>query len=106
MSLNTFNDEPDDPHDERCVYDNSDKLFSHSLVVESTAAAGGVAVFGKALSEFAVQQVGQGPPDALPGQDEDDDDSVGTVMPRTLTHQTQQLLCLAAATDHLTGNTT
>lgn len=76
---------------------------SHSLVIEATAAAGGVAVFGEAVCELAVQRVGQGLRHTFPGHNEDDDDSVGTVVASALAHQTQQLLCLAAAPDDLTG---
>lgn len=78
--------------------------ISYSLVIEATASAGGVAIFGEGATELAVQLVSQGPWDTFPGHNEDDDDSVGTVVACTLTHQTQQLLCLAGATDHLTGN--
>lgn len=81
-------------------------LVSHSLIIEATAAAGGVAIFGEAVCELAVQRVSQALRDTFPGHNEDDDDSIGTVVASTLTHQTQQLLCLAAATDHLTGNAT
>lgn len=81
-------------------------LFGHLLVVEATAPAGGVAVSGEAVSEIVVQHVGQSPRDAFPGHDEDDDDGVGTVVAGTLPHQTQQLLLLAAAADHLTGQST
>lgn len=76
---------------------------SHSLIIEATAAAGGVAIFGEAVRELAVQRVGQGLRHTFPGHDEDDDDSVGTVVAGTLAHQTQQLLCIAAAADDLTG---
>lgn len=77
--------------------------FSHLLVVEATAPAGGVAVSGEAVSEIVVQHVGQSPWDAFPGHDEDDDDGVGTMVSGTLPHQTQQLLLLAATADHLMG---
>lgn len=94
-------------HAQTCMLENLRQSvpISHSLIIEATAAAGGVAVFGDAVSELTVQRVGHGPRDSLPGQNEDDDDSVGTVVAGTLTHQTQQLLCLVAATDHLIGNT-
>lgn len=78
--------------------------MSYSLIVEATASAGGVAVFGESATELVVQLVSQGPRDTFPGHNEDDDDSVGTVVACTLSHQTQQLLRLAATTDHLTGN--
>lgn len=94
-------------HAQTCMLENPRQSvpISHSLIIEATAAAGGIAVFGDAVSELAVQHVGHGPRDSLPSQNEDDDDSVGTVVASTLTHQTHQLLCLAVATDHLTGNT-
>lgn len=79
-------------------------LHGHLLIIEATAAAGGVAVFGESVRELVVQHVSQGPRDTFPGHNEDDDDSVGTVVASALTHQTQQLLCFAAATDHLIGN--
>lgn len=78
--------------------------ISYLLIIEATASAGGVAIFGEAVSELVVQRVSQSPRDTFPGHNQDDDDSVGTVMTSTLTNQTQQLLFLAATTDHLTGN--
>lgn len=73
------------------------------LVVEAAAPAGGVSVFGEAVGEVVVQHVSQTPWDSLPGHDEDDNDSVLAVVAGALPHQTQQLLLLAAATDHLAG---
>lgn len=61
-------------------------------------------MFGEGVGDLSVQFVSQGPRDTFPGYNDDDDDSVGTVMARTLPHQTQQLLFLAAPSDHLTGN--
>lgn len=78
--------------------------ISYSLIIEATASAGGVAISSEAVREFTVQLVSHGPWDTFPRHNEDDDDSVGTVVAGTLTHQTQELLCLAATTDHLTGN--
>lgn len=77
--------------------------ISYSLIIQAAASAGGVAKFGEGVTELVVQLVSQAPWDTFPGHNEDDDDSVGTVVACTLTHQTQQLLCLAASTDHLTG---
>lgn len=74
----------------------------YSLIVQATASAGGVAIFGEGVTELAVQLVSQGPRDTFPGHNEDDDDSVGTVVACTMTHQTQQLLCLAPPAYHLT----
>lgn len=76
----------------------------YSLVIEATAAAGGVAILGDAFCEVAVQHVSHGARNPFPGQNEDDDDSVGTVMASALSHQAQQFLLLAATTDHLTGS--
>lgn len=77
---------------------------SHLLVIKSTAAAGGVAVFGEAVGQIPVQHVRHGPRDAFPGQNDDDDDGVGAVMAGALADQAQQLLRLVASTDHLTGS--
>lgn len=78
--------------------------FSYSLIVETTASAGGIAIFGEAVRKFSVQHISHGPRNSFPSQNEDDDDGVFTVVASTVSHQTQQLLCLAATTDHLTGN--
>lgn len=82
----------------------TNESLSHLLVVKSTAAAGGVAVFGEAVGQIPVQHIRHGPRDAFPGQNDDDDDGVGTVMAGALAYQAQQLLRLAASTDHLTGS--
>lgn len=77
---------------------------NYSLIIEATAPAGGVAKFGQGVTELAVQLVSQHLWDTFPGHDEDDDDCMGTMVARTMTHQTKQLLCLTATTDHLRGN--
>lgn len=77
----------------------------HSLVIEATAAAGGVSIFGEAAGQIPVQHIRHGPWDAFPGQNDDDDDGIGTVMAGALSDQAQQLFCLIAATDHLTEST-
>lgn len=74
-----------------------------SLVVKAAAPAGGVSVFGEAVGDVVVQQVGQTSRDSLPGHDEDDDDGVLAVVAGALSHQTQQLLLFVAAADHLMG---
>lgn len=71
-----------------------------SFVVEATAPTGRVPVFGERVTELPVQLVGQRPGDAFPRHDEDDDDGVGAVVTRSLTHQTQQLLRLVRAANH------
>lgn len=71
------------------------------LVVEAAAAAGGVAVLGEGVGEFLVQRVAQRARDALPGQDEDDDDGVLAVVAGPVPHQAQQLLLLVVSADHL-----
>lgn len=76
--------------------------IGYSLIIQAAASTGGVAILGEGVTELAVQLVCQGPRDTFPGHNEDDDDSVVTVVARTLAHQTQQLLRLAATTDHLT----
>lgn len=73
----------------------------HSLIVESTAAAGGVAKLGECLSDILVELIGKEAWHALPCQDDNNNDSVGTMVPCPMAHQTQQLLLLAAAPDHL-----
>ena len=78
--------------------------ISYLLIIEAAASAGGVAIFGEAVSELVVQRVSQSPWDTFPGHNQDDDDSVGTVMTSTLTNQTQELLLLAATADYLMGN--
>lgn len=78
--------------------------ISYLLIIEAAASAGGVAIFGEAVSELVVQRVSQSPRDTFPGHNQDDDDSVGTVMTSTLTNQTQELLLLAATADYLMGN--
>jgi len=78
--------------------------ISYSLIIEATASAGGVAKCGESATELVVQLVSQGPRDTFPDHNEDDDESVVTVVACTRTHHAQQLLCLAATTDHLTGN--
>lgn len=62
-------------------------------------------MFGERVCDLSVQLVSQGPRYTFPGYNDDDDDSIVTAMACTLPHQTQQLLFLAASTDHLTGNT-
>lgn len=62
--------------------------MSYSLVIEATASAGGVAKFGEAVAELTVQHVSHGSRDTFPGQNEDDDDSVLTVVASTVTHET------------------
>ena len=73
----------------------------HSLIIESTASAGGVAKLGYCLSELLVELVGKGTWHTIPCHDENDDDGVGTVVPCPVAHQTHQLLFLSAAPDHL-----
>lgn len=73
----------------------------YSLFVEAAAAAGGGAILAQRLGELMVQVVGHGAWDPLPGQDEDDHHGVLAAVPRTMAHQTQQLLLLAAPPDHL-----
>ena len=75
--------------------------LSDLLVIEATAPAGGVAVLGDGLTDLPVQLVAHVPRHALPGHDEDDDDSVFTAMASAVAHQTQDLLCLVGPADDL-----
>lgn len=72
-----------------------------SLFVEGTAAAGGGAIFKEGVREVPVQVVRHRPRDSLPRQDEDHQHGRVTVVPWSLADQTQQLLLLTAAPDHL-----
>lgn len=78
-------------------------IFPHSLIIEATTAAGGIAIFGDRLSNLSIKFITKSLRDALPCQDHNDDDSVGAVMPSPLPHQTQQLLFFTAASNHLQG---
>jgi len=71
------------------------------LVVQAAAAAGGVAVLGEGVGELLVQRVAQRAGDALPGQDQDDDDGVLAMVAGPVPHQAQQLLLLVVSPDHL-----
>lgn len=90
--------------DSFCTYSHEKLAIPYSLLIEATASAGGVAMFGERVCDLSVQLVSQGPRYTFPGYNDDDDDSIVTAMACTLPHQTQQLLFLAASTDHLTGN--
>lgn len=83
---------------------NEKLAIPYSLLIEATASAGGVAMFGERVCDLSVQLVSQGPRYTFPGYNDDDDDSIVTAMACTLPHHTQQLLFLVASTDHLTGN--
>lgn len=58
----------------------------NSLVIESTAAAGGVAIFDDGFCEFSVQFISQSTGHAFPGQDDNNNNRIGTVVPRPLLH--------------------
>lgn len=73
----------------------------NSLFVEGAAPARGAAVLAQALGQLLVQGVRQEVRDPLPGQDQDHDHGRLAVVPRTLTDQAQQLLLVAASSDHL-----
>lgn len=72
-----------------------------SLFVEGAAPARGTAVLAQALGQLLVQGVSQEQRDPLPGQDQDDDHGRLAVVPRALSDQAQQLLLIAAPSDHL-----
>lgn len=72
-----------------------------SLFVEGAAPACGTAILAQALGQLLVQGVGQEQWDPLPGQDQDHDHGRLAVVPRTLSNQAQQLLLIAAPSDHL-----
>lgn len=73
----------------------------YSLLIEGTAPAGGGAIFEEALCEILVEVVCQRVRDPLPRQNEDHQHGCVTVVPRPFANQTQQLLLLAGASDHL-----
>lgn len=58
----------------------------NSLVIESTTAAGGVAVFNDGFCEFSIQFISQSTGHTFPGQDNNNDNRIGTVVPRPLLH--------------------
>lgn len=62
--------------------------IKYSLIIEATASAGGVAKLGEGASDLVVQLVSQSSWDTFPGQDDDDDDRIGTVVAGAMTHQT------------------
>lgn len=87
----------------RNVLEKDADFFSHSLFIEATTATGGVAVFGDGLGDLSIKFITKSLWDALPWYNDNYDNSIGTVVPGPMPHQAQQLLFLAAATDHLQG---
>lgn len=75
----------------------------HSLIIEATTPAGGIAVFGERLGDLSIKFITERLWDALPWQDDNDDNGVGTMVPGPMAHQAQQLLFLAATSNHLQG---
>lgn len=76
---------------------------AHVLIIEATSPAGGVPVLPQGVGELLVQGVSKAAGDALPGQDEDDDDGVLAVVARPVPHQAEQLLLQRVPADHLQG---
>lgn len=58
----------------------------NSLVIESTATAGGVAVFDEGFCYFFVEFISQSTGHTFPAQDDNNNNSIGTVVPRPLLH--------------------
>lgn len=60
----------------------------NSLVIESTAPAGGVAVFDEGFCYFFVEFISQSLGHAFPAQDDNNNNSIGAVVPGPLLHNT------------------
>lgn len=60
----------------------------NSLVIESTTAAGGVAIFDDCFCEFLVEFISKSTRHTFPGQDDDNDDGIVTVVPSSLLYHT------------------
>lgn len=68
----------------RCV--QTYQCVGNSLVIESTATAGGVAVFDEGFCYFFVEFISQSTGHTFPAQDDNNNNSIGTVVPRPLLH--------------------
>lgn len=74
------------------------------LIIQPTASSGGVSISCEGVSELLVQGVPQGARYSLPGQNQDNDDSILAVVAGTVPHQAQQLLICIVSPDDLEGD--
>lgn len=71
------------------------------LIIEATSPAGRVPILPEGIGELLVEGVSKAARDALPGQDQDDDHGILTMVARPMPYQAQQLLLQCVSSDHL-----
>lgn len=75
--------------------------LQYILIIEATSPAGGVPIFPEGISELLVEGVSKVSRDTLPGQDQDNNHSILTMVACPMPHQAQQLLLQCVSSDHL-----
>lgn len=73
----------------------------HILIIEAASPAGRVSILPEGVRELLVEGVSKASRDALPGQDQDDNHGVLTMVACPMPHQAQQLLLQGVSSDHL-----